>query len=678
MAVNNPVVGFLLETLAGAHSRSEYQAVLADLASSRKGEDRLELHVQLLYNTQCANCGQTIPAKSFLWRKNELAPYASLYHCPHCGDESEHPLEEAELERLAQITRGDGLPRARALERVVPLEDPTRADVQEALDCYLPRPLYALFTLINKLDGLALPPTRKRLLTALLLSACDEANTLWQHPTARARPRQLTVPTNFRENNLWLALEAAVDTWAESNRVPVPLTTWPDQPPAGGGICLFRGRYKDFYTAAPAFKPAAVLTALPRPNQAFWTLSALWAGWLWGREAVAPLKSVLSRRRYDWNWHTAALHATFDDLAAQVSPETPLFALLAEVEPAFVSAALIAAHTAGFHLDGLALREEGSLAHIRWSPASGAGRIPALFTVERAKIAAGEYLEGLAEPATYLQLYAATTAALAHQETLAPAPQQASSDFFGHFQNGIRQAFSDRTLFVRYGGGEHTLESGLWGLKAADPHAQPLADRVEMELVRSLQKHPGGTLAELDGALCAAFPGLLTPPLSLVQGCLSSYGEQQPAASGCWQLRAEDSPLARRADLKQMRDLLEKLGQHLGYRVEGERPVLWEQDGETAYAFYVLASAIIARYVFAGQYPPGQSVIVLPGGRANLLAYKLRHDPRLDQAVRAGWRFIKFRHLRRLAENPFLNPETWAKQIDSDPPELQAMQMDMF
>ena len=104
--------------------------------------------------------------------------------------------------------------RARVLERVAPLDDPDREYAEEAIQHYLPRTIYALGTLINRLDGLQISSDRRRALTALILSACDRGNTLWPHPTERPRPKQLSTPPQFREGNIWTALEEAIPLWA--------------------------------------------------------------------------------------------------------------------------------------------------------------------------------------------------------------------------------------------------------------------------------------------------------------------------------------------------------------------------------------------------------------------------------------------------------------------------------
>src|SRR5512135_2333799 len=114
---NNPVVTFMLEVLASAPAPADFQSALAALASSKRGEERLEVHIANLYQTACAACGEHVQAEAFLWKREEEAPYAKLYHCPHCGDEGERPLDEADLRRLASLGN-ESLHRARALSRV--------------------------------------------------------------------------------------------------------------------------------------------------------------------------------------------------------------------------------------------------------------------------------------------------------------------------------------------------------------------------------------------------------------------------------------------------------------------------------------------------------------------------------------------------------------------------------
>jgi len=690
VAANNPISRFLLEMAAHPPNESELRSALAELAASRKGDERLEPHIRSLYLTRCDQCGKEVEVEAFLWDRGDSiggtdktiptvpVPYARIYHCPYCNANGEFPVIDMDITHAAQFS-GSSLHRARALERVAPLDDPDRRHVEEALEVYLPRAVYALFTLINRLDGMSLSPERRRYLTALLLSACDQANTLWPHPTGRARPRALTIPPKFRENNVWLALEQAMQNWVTIGE-SVPLVNWPERPPREGGITIFEGRLRDVVANLSDISIGAVISALPRPNQAFWTLSALWAGWLWGREAVGPFKSVLRRRRYDWGWHTTALHAAMENLAPHLKPGTPMLGLVGEAEPGFLSAAMIAADNADFEQLGLAMPTEGGQAQISWCRA-GKIVLPSASDEERmltARSAAKEYLQDLGEPSHYLNLHAAALSKLAETHGLCIS-EQSPADILALVNNNLDEAFSYRGGFLRFGGSDKSLEVGYWWLREIIQKISPLADRVEVELVRHLIAHPGASLLEIYTVLSQAFPGLLTPSAELIQICLESYGEETPPGSGVWRVQAQNAPQMRRADLENIAGLITEIGSSLGYRIEGTQPILWHYEGgQLAYAWYIIASAVIGEHIFAREHTPGKSLIALPGGRSNLVAYKLQHDPRLRQAVEEGWRFVKFRQVRWLAQNPVLARDALDPLLSQDNLTYESPQMRLF
>lgn len=706
VAAHNPVARFLLEMAADPPSEADLRLALADLAASFKGEERLEPHIRGLYTTTCARCAQPLMAEAFLWERGASAPYAKLYTCPQCHDQGERPTNEDDAARAARFAAG-GLHRARALERIAPQHDPDRVHAEEALEAYLPRAVYALFTLINKLDGLALPPARRKHLAALLLTACDQANSLWPYPTARERPRQIVTPPKFRENNTWLALEAAVAQWAappgEEGRPPLPLTIWPALPPAAGGVCIFEGRLKDLAGLLDQVPIGAVLAALPRPNQAFWTLCALWAGWLWGREAIGPFVSVLRRRRYDWAWHTTALAAALEALVPHLPPGTPFGGLVGEAEPGFLAAALIAADASGFDLHGLALsaspRAESGQGQILWLCEQHSAEIPAppLHEAETPQAALGEYLQKRGEPAGYLHAHTAALAGMAAAHTFRAervsravqeslehpdhAAEPSLAVMFNQSQAALKETLTYRGGFLRYGAGE-APESGLWWVRNGQQSALPLADRLEMALVNFIIKHPGCTLAELEEALYPLFPGLLTPEDELLHACLESYALPDASTGERWQLRAEDRPAARGADLAAVRQQLQQIGHSLGYSLQiplpeqRTAPIEWlDAGGQLHYRFYPKASAVLGEIVFQEHSPAERSVIVLPGGRANLVTYKLHRDPHLHQAVEQGWHFLKFRHLRSLLAAPGLTPDTFPEKLEADPLTYDAPQM---
>lgn len=725
VSANNPIARHLLELAAAPPSKTDLEVALAELASAHRGDERIEPHIRALYQTECSRCGATVEADYFLWERQAPAPYARYYKCPACQDEGERTITTADVERAAQFST-TGLHRARALERVARRDDPDRIHAEEALEVYLPRAVYALFTLINKLDGMTLSPTRRNHLLALLLHACDQANTLWHHPyeKERERPLQLVMPHRFRENNVWMALEKGIELW-EKPPDPFPLVHWPELPPDAGektryGICLYEGRLRDLADHLQDIPVGAVLATLPRPNQAFWTLSALWAGWLWGREAVGPFKSVLRRRRYDWGWHTAALSAIFRHLSPLLTVGTPFLGLITEAEPGFISSAVIAAQDAGFALEGIGLRMEEEQAQITWQRATDTKDEPILMENARpvALQEALDYLRERGQPCHYLLVKSAALSALAdaHAFHLIPKTEWATSQTdnpaaemaepspsqnFSQVQGLFKEIFSYRYGFRRYEGSEQSLEVGQWWLRE-DKEGEgqlnaPLADRVEIALINYLQEHPGCQLAEIDRALCESFPGLHTPELELVKVCLDSYGEHND--SGQWTLRPQEQPAIRHADLDDMRLLVRQLGDRLGFTtthypesqevfLPGMLPFYWQtEEGEVQYVFYILASATLGEIV-AGknirispiQREPGSErmIIVLPGSRSNLVAYKLQHDPHLKQEISRGWHLLKYRHLRLLVENLLLTPENLEEQMDLDPLTYSASQIRML
>jgi len=696
VAVNNPITRFLLETSAKPPAESDFKAALADLAVIKKGDERLAVHLQSLYLTICEKCGQQIQAESFLWRKGEIAPYARIYTCPHCGDSGERLVTHDDIERAKRIASTDSLHRSRAFERVAALDDDDRVYAEEAIQFYLPRPLYFLTTVINRMDNLNLKPDRKRALDALILVACDTGNTLWSYPSKRPRPKQLNIPSQFREFNLWIQLERAMSLWTQTAS-GVASEAWPQRIPETGGVCIYEGRLKDLAHEVKKEIPiAAVIGSVPRPNQAFWTLSALWAGWLWGPNAVEPFKVALRRRRYDWAWNATALNAAFTHLFELLPLGTPFFGFLPEAEALFLTSVLTAASAAGFDLQSLALRTEHDPIQLMWQRGEHLKREISEMNIDNVRSAVYEHLTERGEPASYLHAHAAGLISLSETHSLKKKNQE--------FDEALRdtQALMQRALvedprFVHYSTGEN-VDTGVWGLQSnvilseakdlqhhvrdsSSPSApqndnrDSLSDRVEVAIVSFLQKNPNCIYLEIEDDLYPRFPGLFTPSKAIIYAVLYSYAERNGAA---WTLRAEDAASARRNELNAIGRTLEMIGTRLGYSThKQDKNVLWQQNGQTQYVLHILASALMRRAVAESPYPPEQTIFVIPGGRAALVAYKSQRDPALARRLKE-YRVVKYRLLRTLTEVPVLTRETFEEQVASDPLEKSKAQMMMF
>ena len=687
VSANNPIQRFLLEKFASPPTQADLRLVLAELAASRKGSERLELHLRALYASKCPACGANIEVHSFIWERSpnpeqaQQAQFAQLVArlltCDACGANGEFPPSPQDMEQAERYAVG-GLHYARALERVAAANDPDRVHALEALAVYLPRAIYGLFTLINKLDGLNLSSLRQANLAYLILHACDQCSSLSGHPAEREHPKALIIPPRFREHNLWRVLEEAAQSLGvqpDDALNAIPVTVFPNFPPTSGGICLFEGPLRDFLglvqsqnhtSVYPPFQFKASLCVLPRPNQAFWTLSALWAGWLWGQESAAAFKSVLRRRRYDWAWHTTALQAALENLAGLLEPGTPFLALSEENEPGLVSAICIAAYAKGFDLTGIEAR--GASLHILWL-AHKAQETPSVSHLQRREAAgryASDYLHTLGQPSTHIRLFMAGLAGLASDHLL-PDNSSSPAENYSSTQSALRDALTFSGGFHRYNPGE-SPEIGLYWLRSDQQTEEPLVDRLEKLIVPLLLKRPGISTHELERAACQIFPGLLTPNREQILACLTSYAIEDPANTNHWTIRPEDRPTARRTDLTAYQGLLESLGNRLGYKVSGEAPVIWiNSQGQICFAFYRIVSAVIGHLLHTPlPADPGAAVILLPGGRASLVVDKLRHNPRLAQLAQ-NWHFLKARHLRLLNDSPGLTADNFQQRIDEDP-----------
>ena len=274
-------------------------------------------------------CG--VEAEAFLWNRDEDHPFAALIDCPYCGARGKQVLNQNAIDSLAPLPPLQ-LHHARALNRIADRNDPLRAQVENALNAYPARPLIVLQTIINVFERLKQTPRRHELLAALILSAADQGNTLWAYPSPRNRPRQLVVPTVFQENNLWKAMEDAIATW-QVLKTAIPVHDWGALSEPAQGIYLFEGRLKALEPPPEEGLFSAVLNTIPRPNQAFWTLCTLWTGWIWGKDAADPIRQVLARQRYDWNWHTNALRGIFNELYELGNRTSRVCGVIPENEP---------------------------------------------------------------------------------------------------------------------------------------------------------------------------------------------------------------------------------------------------------------------------------------------------------------------------------------------------------
>ncbi len=646
---SNPVLAFLLRAAAVPPAEEDLRATLAALAATPKGDQRLEPYLRGLYATPCPRCGQPTEAQAYLWERKGEREHLVLKEgvCTACGRSFAAPVDEDERRRFSRWEARAAIHRARLAERVAPLGAPLRAVVERYLGLFPARTLEALTTLLGRRSDPALAEKVTHL-DALLLLAVAAA---WPQDEQGLPWTRTTPPRRYRERNLWAALEEGLPLWTPA-RPAVPLVTWPQTPPEQGGIVWFQGRVRHAQTPLRQVAPRAVVAVVPPPQPVFWSLAALATAWLWGRDAMAPLEPLVGRRR-DWGWYTAALAAAWHPLARALPEQTPFFLWMPVASPELLTAAVIAAHHTGWVVESVAPQSDPPGVQM---------------VLRRAWLSQGQAAEMLQQalqarnaPTPHLTALAAALQGYLPVTGLPPeaAYAQARHDLNLLFAEGPAQPVS-----------EAPPEETFWlAAHSATPAPLPLDDRVEEALLGLLTEREAWDERALLDALCARFPGWLTPDGELLHRLLEHYAHAAPEG---WQLRPEEHPSRRASDLAEMRGLLRTLGERLGCVVRGDLPLRWEQDGREVARFYPTYLARIAPLLQA--VPPGEAYLVLPGSRVALWLFKADRDPRVRQALQQRWRVLKFRHLRRLAQEV----KTWAdwqRLRDLDPPEHQDAQL---
>ena len=167
--------------------------------------------------------------------------------------------------------------------------------------------------------------------------------------------------------------------------------------------------------------------------------------------------------------------------------------------------------------------------------------------------------------------------------------------------------------------------------------------------------------------------------MELVQAILESYADPTPDLKA-WSLRTFETTREREKDLKKIFGLIESLANHVhvAREIKTDSIVWLGQDGSPEFSFFPIITTEFSELLIRHQDLPGRKLIVLPGSRANLAAFKLRRDPHLQSLKTESWSIVKYRQLRNLSDNPLLTRELFASQITGDPPEYSSTQLALF
>jgi hypothetical protein len=685
----DPLMVLLIQAALFPLPTRDLDAAVTRLGDSSKQGVPLRQALDELYATTCPACLRPAVADYFVWEQG--LPVAKHLHCSGCEWEGEAGVEHADLQPLAEIAPR-GMHYHYVLDRVSPEPEGNglRARLEPLLELYTPRSLAALADLTRKIDALPMPggePAR-RALRVLLLDCLDRCSALVPAAagfgSGSTRRRALARPARFYERNVWRSFEesaARARAWAALPDVQAPGadSESPALSPAAPWF-VGQGVVRDLphLLEAPGSLPL-VLVSPPPLDLAAWSLSYFWGAWLLGVRAVAPLRPLLRLRTPDTAWYARVLAGSFRTLAEQLAPGGHMVLAVNGQRPPVLEALVWAATRAGLVVT--TLLQSGSDYRLELAPASAPaeGR-RARGSIEKvAREAIAGTIRARGEPAPWRSLHAAVQQRLSVAGLLASEARHDGEDApgLGRVAEQVMGAWHHPSL-VRF-----EAEDGeeLWGLAQAGEPGRSLADRVESTAHAVLEE--GGSLEETEfsARVYARLPGPLTPDPELIAACLRAYGTQ--ADDGCWQLRPEDRTPVREQERREVIGLLLALGERLGYQA-GESPpfdVAWYQGRQTQALFSVRWQATVGEVLaFSNKARGARLYLVIPGGRAALASFKLAHNPVWQQGLdEAGWRFIKYRHVRQLAAEPDVDEYALRAIVGLDPiVEREAVQMPLF
>jgi hypothetical protein len=600
------------------------------------------------------------------------------------------------------------------LSRLVAPSDPQTAEARALLDLYTPRALIAISELLAAVEQRLKDPTERRAGQALVLhviqrclSQAVESGVTADLAVLRL-PGELHLPSRFLEYNAWLALESAYQALRQQPSSPVRQSA--DLAALlgnrGAGSALFLSL--SLQGLAQQIQPDSVSLVIsdpPRLAPSQYPLSFLWSGWLFGRKAVGHLKPMLTVTATNWDWYARVMAAALRSIRRLLRPDGHLVLACSGSSARLPLALLNAANYASLRLVTQAtqaplLPNDGDLSWRLTFAVLGPGQVMSV---------AGpfdEHLRQAAQDAVQDLVHWRGEPAPTSLANTAIGVRWAENALLGNADDENEKAPKPISFLVQQS--RLALDPDLppLGLRFVEAAAdnpiaqwapeslvsQPLADRVEL-LVAALLAGGEQPITALFDQVYAQLPGWLTPDAALIQACVDSYGLMQ---ANSVRLRPEDETGSRARERGAMLLHLHDLGLRLGYQVWmapteqttalslpplgqettiDDKPwapavLVWHEAGQPAQAFALSAHAFLHPWLVQPPEALGgcPRYVALPGGRAGLLAFKLRRTPAWrSRLAETGWEFVKFRHLRQLAGLSDLTRASFRARIGLDP-----------
>jgi len=670
-AQKNPVLQLMTQVLGKGYSKKEFQNTFQLLLDQEWHGEQLGDHIQNLYLTNCRNCGHSISAEGFVWKKDAKVPESVVYLCPYCKESGIFPINEVDYMRLQQVGNTT-IYYSRALQRCLLTDVDIEKNIRRALDCYTPRALYIVVALFNTLDQLKVSVEERSMISALLLEIFDQADSLWNWPDREFRPRQLSLPNIYFEKNISLIIPYTIHAWTVSKK-NCEVVSFPTLPMRRNGICLFK-RKTDIalFSKQNPLVPYSIFCSFPLPNPAFWTLSAIWAAWLFGKKEATNMLKTISQQRYGWYWFAQAIATSLSSVQNEITENKKVFGMCSGFTSSYLLAILLGASNANFLLNGCAVQSDTQTIQFIWQPSPHKKNEERVEQLEPARQQLINYLAERAEPATFHELFVVYSAAPSIHCADLSSLKKESSDYYQKVIHDLHSELDDSKTFQLFKG--PTASSSRWMLVTHEEKNFPLDDRIEQEVVNAIYRESRINFPDLYSSLCEIFCSFLTPERNFCKACLESYATCVDHISQHYERDSKEEPQLREQEKHEIADLINETGKKIGVTVHHNDEIVWlNEQGKPLYHFFFSTTAIFSPSILCEREKPGGiPVFIFPASRSRLIVLKKNRNPYLKEILEEHWHLLKFRQVRKISEQEQFSLQAWQDLLDVDPPLWEA------
>jgi hypothetical protein len=346
----------------------------------------------------------------------------------------------------------------------------------------------------------------------------------------------------------------------------------------------------------------------------------------------------------------------------------PAYGIISEPTPSNIFGILAAARQSSFHLQGLSFRQSEHLFQLEWTHQSEKTEMERFTDIELYRAALEDFIKQKGEPVNYEELIYACRISHALSETLPQNLLELEEDLLDQQLIQIKNVLQDSNFLVTYKNPNVPQGNQWWPVKPMNL-AIPLSDRVENAIFDLLQKKKTVTLSEVDREICLKYRGISTPSLELIRICLESYAEPAQDNNDIFTLRSKDEVLNRAEEISKTINTLQFLAVKFGYRTENDNPLTWhDKEGRIIQKFFIIGNGIFSPLLDPMEKDLiSKSIIIFPASRSRLILHKLRNNAFWQSQIDQGWRFLKMRHVRKIAQHEDITPALWEDLLNTDP-----------